>query len=88
MANDKVVVTCRSYGRGGFIDFQEHPDGINYWATKTYPQKDSLGWKYQELQYILQHDILKNNELRVFAWWPYTDSIYFDNFSLKYFEKD
>jgi uncharacterized membrane protein len=88
MANDKLVISCRSYGYCSLLDVQEFPNGINFWTSKTYPQKDSLGWKYQEVQFILPHSIEKNNELRVFAWWPYKDSIYLDNYSVTYFEKD
>ena len=86
-ADDKLVVSCRGYGLGGYLNFQEYPDGINYWIYKIYPHKDSLGWKYQEAQFILPHDIPENHELRVFTWWPVTDSIYLDDFRVQYFEK-
>jgi hypothetical protein len=88
MANDKLVASCRSYGRGGYLDFQEYPGGVNFWASKAWPLKDSLGWKYQEVEFILPHDISKDDELRVFAWWPFRDTIYLDNFRVIYLEKD
>lgn len=83
---DKVVASCRTYGRGGYIDFQEWPDGVNTWIFKAYPLNDSLGWKYQEAGFILPDDI--EEELRVFTWWPHADSIYVDCFRLEYFAKD
>jgi hypothetical protein len=87
-ANDKIVVSCRSYGYGGYLDFQEYPNGINYWSANTYKQKDSLGWKFQEVQFILPHNITKKMKLGLFEWFPDKDSIYMDNFKVCYFEKD
>jgi uncharacterized membrane protein len=80
---DKVIASCRTYGRGGYINFQEHPNGVNTWMFKAYPLRDSLGWKYQEAAFILPGDI--QDELRVFMWWPFTDSIYLDHFRLEYY---
>ena len=88
LAKDKLIVSCRSYGYGGFLDFQEYPEGVNFWSGKDYPHRDSLGWKFKEVQFILPHNITKNKELRVFAWWPETDSIYADDFRVMYFRKD
>ena len=87
-ANDKIVVSCRSYGYGGYLDFQEYPNGINYWSANTYKQKDSLGWKFQEVQFILPHNITKKRNLGIFEWFPDKDSIYLDNFRVSYFVKD
>jgi uncharacterized membrane protein len=87
-AKDKIVASCRSFGYGGFIDFQEFPAGINYFVYKTIPERDSLGWKYHEAEFILQNDITKDKEFRVFMWWPNPDSIYLDDFKVAYYERD
>lgn len=87
-AKDKVIASFRNYGLGGFLDFQEFPNGINYWTSRKYPEKDSLGWKYQEAQFILPHNIEKNHELRIFVWWPGSDSIYIDDYKVTYYENN
>jgi len=88
LANDKIIVSCRSSNYGGCLVFQEYPEGLYYNSAKNYPKKDSLGWKYHESQFILPHDIPKNTELRVYFWYPGNDSVYIDNFNVLYFEKD
>ena len=88
LAKDKFVVSCRSYDYGGYLVVQEYPKGIYYQSAKTYSQKDSLGWKYKEVPFILPHNIPENTELRVFAWCPDKDSIYIDDFRISYFGKD
>ncbi len=85
---DKLTVSCRSSGYGGYLVVQEYPQGIYYHSSRTYPEKDSLGWKYKEVQFILPHDIPAHTELRVFAWCPGNDSIYLDDFRIAYFNKD
>lgn len=61
---------------------------LNYWTSRKYPEKDSLGWKYQEAQFILPHNIKKNHELRIFVWWSGSDSIYIDDYKVTYYENN
>ncbi len=87
MAKDKIIVSCRTYGYGGFMVIQEIPNGIYYLSEKNYSIKDSLGWKYNETQFILPHNVTDSSELRIYEWYPGKDSIYVDDFSLTYFDK-
>ncbi|MEA1898150.1 MAG: DUF2142 domain-containing protein [Bacteroidota bacterium] len=87
LANEKIVVSCRSYGYGGCLVVHEYPDGIYYQSGKTYAQKDSLGWKYKEVQFILTQNISESITLGIFAWYPDNDSIYIDDFRVTYFGK-
>jgi NADH:ubiquinone oxidoreductase subunit 6 (subunit J) len=87
MANDKIIVSCRTYGYDGFIVVQEIPNGIYYLSEKNYSEKDSLGWKYNEAQFILPHNVTDGSELRIYEWYPGNDSIYVDDFRLTYFDK-
>ena len=66
----------------------EYPNGVYYQSGKTYAQKDSLGWKYKEVQFILPHNISDSINLGVFAWYPDNDSIYIDDFRVTYFGKN
>jgi uncharacterized membrane protein len=88
LKNEKLFVSYRCYGYNVYLDFQQSSRGVNSWFEKNLPEKDSLGWKYREVEFILPFDITNNDEFRVFAWWPSTDSVYVDDLKVKYFEKD
>jgi uncharacterized membrane protein len=88
LANDKFVVSCRSDNQRGVLVVQEFPDGLYYQSSRPFPQKDSLGWKYKEVTFILPHDIPEGIELRVFVWCPGNDSLYIDDYRITYFKHD
>ncbi len=88
LANEKFIVSYRGLGYGGLLVVQEFPKGYYYQSGKTYDHRDSLGWKFHEVQFILPNNISDSNELRVYVWNPDEEVIYIDDFSLTYFEKD
>ena len=88
LANEKFIVSYRGLGYGGLLVVHEFPKGYYYMSGKTYDHRDSLGWKFHEVQFILPNNIADSNELRVYVWNPDEESIYIDEFSVTYFEKD
>lgn len=86
LAYDKIMATFRSFGKGALLVAQEFPEGLYYQTNKSISKNDSLGWSLTELNFILPNDIPENKELRIFVWYPGNDSIYIDDFKLKYYE--
>ncbi len=88
MANDKIIISCRTYGYDVSIVFQEFPKGLYYKSEKIIVQKDSLGWNYREAQFILPHNIPNHAELRTYLYCSNQDSIYVDDFKVTYLKKE
>jgi uncharacterized membrane protein len=83
---DKILVSAWRFGKSGNIAFSEFKkDGAFHHSIKTY-EKERTGWIRLESEFFVPYDML-NTEMRVFIWHLDTDSAYFDDFKINYYQK-
>ncbi len=57
-----------------------------YYSRRTIETEDSLGWRNIQIDFFVPEEI-QNMPLKVYLYYPGTDSAYVDDFVIQYFEK-
>ncbi len=81
---DRFDVSVWRYGKSGFIVFQEDvKNGIYYKERKVMDL--SRNWYCVKAQFVAPKDFIENG-LKIYIWYPDSDSAYFDDFKVIYYK--